>query len=828
LRKALTDFVPLCALLIAGCTLAARCADSSAEKRNVSLVQGSPINLDMKNAKLDEILTNLDKQSGVISFLDQQTPILPIIVDDTEKRGDFSFSGNYWSVVDRLLTVYPTTAPAAGEREDLESDRWQTTLTPLDLNGANFSAGVFRMRVARVVRERGPGGEFLSLVVLPFLEPRFTFDELKFKVEKVVFDGKREVPVENCEFAPDLGLNHPTPSRDYRICIPIKSDFASARTATIEGSIVLKCFELTTHTHEFSRASGYDLPGGVKFTLDKDNDGAFNLRFGGKGNFPFGLSYALDNGGLICLDKDGKSVEISARGGGAGTGGGSWNLNKRINFTGKVTQIKMIAPLPRPHITFQFALRDLILPRSEAPAALAAVPVARPAAALEPSGEFPVDAATRVTPESQKAAFEYIARLNADDFDQREQAARALMKMELPLLPWLRGDLEKDTAREKYSGETRDRLNRVVRAMEQRNYSAIIRQGTHVSLDMNATLKDFLTELHRQTGNAFNGIERDDHRVPRVVGYEEHDDPPREGQEVRHALQYKGTYWGAMDKLFKLFPPAPWEAGKAEQFNLTSGSGQMVKWDDAAMATPGASQYEFGICRVRVARVGWERGVGGEFLSLVLMPMPEPRYLFHDVKLEAPKLMLDGKTALESSSASLSLAIDSEGDIHRGCELWAKVGPEIPRARTLSLSGKLSMSVIELVPASLDISRGAESYLLPCGIEMRVSKLPDGKMKFRMEGAGRMNNGFSERRDETAFAFLDKNGKTLAIEEDEYDSGEEWDDEDESVTWYYEGTIKFKLPDEKIMTVKLITPIMRPPVTLPLSIPLIELPVSGR
>lgn len=200
----------------------------------------------------------------------------------------------------------------------------------------------------------------------------------------------------------------------------------------------------------------------------------------------------------------------------------------------------------------------------------------------------PVADDAKPSPELQASAEKEIAQLSADDFDQRQAALKKLQEMDLTLLPWLRRFLKEDENQKRLDPETKARLADALKALEVRNTKLLLAHGSPVDLELKqAGTEEILAALEKQTGNQFA-----------------QDFAARLPAGPKQDFQYKGAYWGAIQKLLALFPPKVPE-------KIEEGELRFIRQRDPDLCQIGRMpSVTAGVCNVSVMRVAYEREAG--------------------------------------------------------------------------------------------------------------------------------------------------------------------------------------------------------------------------
>lgn len=230
-----------------------------------------------------------------------------------------------------------------------------------------------------------------------------------------------------------------------------------------------------------------------------------------------------------------------------------------------------------------------------------------------------------VKPDLTKEADKQIARLDSNDFDERESALKKLQEMDPEVLTYLKGLVE---GRRSLSEEVRGRLGMVVSALEEKRERTLTAKGSAVTLRLTkAGPKEILQELAKQA-----------HAEP-LADFEK-----QLQAEPAADFAFTGSYWEAIGELLRVFPPK--DNGKWEREDLAEPR-TLSHWTAAdydACAMPHAIA---GVCRIRVGRVALERNAKGQALTLVLVPQVEPRYEVDKIEVQVDTFTLTSGKVLK-------------------------------------------------------------------------------------------------------------------------------------------------------------------------------------
>ncbi|MCW8132598.1 MAG: hypothetical protein KIS92_19775 [Planctomycetota bacterium] len=244
-----------------------------------------------------------------------------------------------------------------------------------------------------------------------------------------------------------------------------------------------------------------------------------------------------------------------------------------------------------------------------------------------------------------KQAEKYVARLNSNDFDERESGLKRLLEMDAAVLPWIKERMDAKRPGEALGKEVRARLAQVVANMESRTGSAKASEGTQVALKLaGAGPKEIAQELERQTGNALPAD---------FAGRLTPKDPAD--------FSFTGSYWDAVDALLAAYPPKT--DGKWKRENLATPR-SATAWTEGDYEGWDAPHANAGICRVRVARVALEREAGGQTLAVVLSPLLESNLIVERLDLNVEVFKLAGGRDLQAKWAFEPVKRDRQRILH--------------------------------------------------------------------------------------------------------------------------------------------------------------------
>lgn len=337
--------------------------------------------------------------------------------------------------------------------------------------------------------------------------------------------------------------------------------------------------------------------------------------------------------------------------------------------------------------------------------------------------DVPVGAETQTTETVVKAAKEQIGKLAGDNFDDRDGAQRALEKMDLSLLPWLRKHLQEDLTKKELNAESRDALTRVVAALEKRNDFAALSYGTLVSLKLeSASPADVFAAIEKQTAN------------PSLKGFE-----TILPTATKKTFAYSGPYWGAIDELAHTFAPKPAEIHRER---IAKGSDE----DDEARAAEvdffnayQMAHANAGICCLRVARASLEREAAGTFLTFIVVPHLEGRFTLQNATLKIESIVLAGGDKLEAAEKELRI-----GDQWREPRQWifsADVSKRAEVGATASIEGSVELQVYEIKRIKQDLANPGP-YNLPGDVTLKMVA-ETKELKLTLAGIGQQPRRYS-------------------------------------------------------------------------------------
>lgn len=232
-----------------------------------------------------------------------------------------------------------------------------------------------------------------------------------------------------------------------------------------------------------------------------------------------------------------------------------------------------------------------------------------------------------------------IQRLGDETAEVRVEATKKLADMDLALLPWLENELKANEA--KWEEEVKTRLRQVVAAMRVRAQTLRLRTGTPVDLHLNQTDPvAVLAALEKETG---------------IVSPAGLDALP--WRNDKRDFQWRGSYWGAVEKIAELFPLGADPAGDLRE-DLTAAR-RLDRWLPADWRSLRSPSVMAGLCRLRLARVAKEREKDRTFLTVTLLPAVEAGWFYEELTVTIDEALLDGKTKLLLAPAERKLPKDA-------------------------------------------------------------------------------------------------------------------------------------------------------------------------
>ncbi len=423
------------------------------------------------------------------------------------------------------------------------------------------------------------------------------------------------------------------------------------------------------------------------------------------------------------------------------------------------------------------------------------------------SGEpmAPVSDSTPVPAELVVRARKIIKELSSENFDTRQEALDALKKLPLTLLPWVKQTLHKKDESSGLDQQTRASLAKLLLDLENRNQMASLTYGSPVTLDLkDVELETILKEIEKQTRN-----------------------PPLEfglgSDNKKWDFRYTGPYWGAIHHLLRMINSKGPERTYRENI---FGERPFNRWNVEDTLFWKMPKGTAGVASVRIARMAWERGAGGEFLIVTAVPIFEARYAVNEMSMSIEELVLGEALKLKPIKGNLVWQTKwSNGiDYIPGKDFtWAFPvdAPFSPAALKTSakLSGKISATVVALRTLDVDLKKKADTYKILENISATIMQSSSTEFKIRFEGPGNRPKHFSYglRGDASILVCLDAEGNKLNFNVNSTRSGS-------SNNWHLElgGRVT-----AEVAQIRVIVPEKKQTVTLPFTIQELILPLSG-
>jgi len=335
--------------------------------------------------------------------------------------------------------------------------------------------------------------------------------------------------------------------------------------------------------------------------------------------------------------------------------------------------------------------------------------------------ELPVRDSTPLKPEVADAARQEFEKLSSPEAAVRAEAGRKLMALDLSVLPWLRHQLL-GAAAAKLNDSAKAAAAEVVKLLEMRNDLAVLAYGTPVKLDLKQVWpQDICAELERQADN----------RVPNLVQWLR--------MPAQQDFNCSGNYWSAIEQLCRAFPPDLPDKAR----DLETAWRQPDKNERPDLPLFGLEPAMIrGICTLRAARVSLDREAGGQFLTVVLIPRLEERFVANELAVTIDGFKFDNGQTLPP------LGTPADKTAFRYARNMATASIRLTEGlracKTLTVTGTLDYTPYEMRALTLDLPANEITRKLSGGLTLTVSRgVNDVKAKLVADGGDGMPNSMN-------------------------------------------------------------------------------------
>lgn len=200
--------------------------------------KGSPVDVDLHNATLENVLTTLARQTGIEVNSERQPKL-----EMEELKRDFRFKGNYWNAVALADRTFAIEVPRNFFTEDMTFKRSIVAVTWSDILGMRGhcqTQGMCLTRLGRISLEKNPGGSFTSVVVVPVFEPNpFLVRAEVGEISCVIPNGKTIASEQKSNRGWDFNsIASLEPESNLKWCFTLNQDMLEARSIELKGTIL--------------------------------------------------------------------------------------------------------------------------------------------------------------------------------------------------------------------------------------------------------------------------------------------------------------------------------------------------------------------------------------------------------------------------------------------------------------------------------------------------------------------------------------------------------------------------------------------------------------
>jgi hypothetical protein len=334
---------------------------SKLEERNEAAVlrYGSYVKLAMNGSTPSDILKEIEKQTGIAPLSNY---------DGVDAKVDFSYSGPYWGAVAKLFKAAKPKDAENKTRETLSFNVFMgIRANPSDQHLSEAyemghgDAGICMLRVARTAIEQEGAGTFLTFLIVPHLEGRYSNQKISITPGNVTLDNGTKIECGKPD-VPELMENYRTPHY-WTLSAELKKGLKGASKASLDGTIDLEVYELKNVREDLTKSESFTLPGGTTLAITK-SDGKLELRISGTGTQPHRFYQDLQTHIKLFTAENAK-INSNAQVTRSSSSGSSWTTNVTVTSPEAAAFIELCVPIGKPKVTIPFKIEDIQLPRTE-------------------------------------------------------------------------------------------------------------------------------------------------------------------------------------------------------------------------------------------------------------------------------------------------------------------------------------------------------------------------------------------------------------------------------------------------------------------------------
>ncbi len=322
--------------------------------------------------------------------------------------------------------------------------------------------------------------------------------------------------------------------------------------------------------------------------------------------------------------------------------------------------------------------------------------------------------------EGQTARWEeMLSGLRSEDFAERQRAVAALGDLPFQAIPWVESKLE--TADAGRDPESRRQLATAMRRLQKRLARAQLESGSPLEIDLEATRPGEVFAAVNALGSLpFCALDPDDIWPAAQVA----------------DFKFSGSYWGAVDHLFRVFPPDADLAPEREDLGLEHDVGFMGEPDLVSLGQPHVTT---GVLRVRAGRTALEHSNGRDYFVFTLVPKVEPTYVVKKVSLLVKGVELgDGTTLVpEGRMRSFDAGPGYGSSTFRPVPefTWA-IPLETPLdvSRPAKIDGLAELRLQRLSWIDRELPNPNESVGLGGGVRLTVTEKGEDSIRIKIDG----------------------------------------------------------------------------------------------
>jgi hypothetical protein len=299
------------------------------------LDNGLQVSLSMEDAKADAVFKAIqDIAPRPLVGSDARSPWA-----DGVPKSYYGFEGSYWGAVDHLFEVFPPGSAADPGREKVDEEHDLLALGDGDfaaVNQPHASVGVLRVRAARTALENSNGKDYLTITMVPKLEPTYLPDEVALLLREVEFanGSKRLRRFERSGYQTATTFQ---PGRDFTWALPLDEGVDLGGPIDLDMKAQLKVRRMQWQERDLPKVGqAVNLGPSITLTLEESEEDYVKLKFEGESGSRIDFNQYTRHGMRRLFeihDKEGNEVDFNIRSSSSGSGANdAWHQSYKCYF----------------------------------------------------------------------------------------------------------------------------------------------------------------------------------------------------------------------------------------------------------------------------------------------------------------------------------------------------------------------------------------------------------------------------------------------------------------------------------------------------------------